>query len=52
MNCSELMQGQRLFCKGCGFELTVTSICGDNSCSTEACCSGDIQCCGAPMELR
>ena len=52
MNCSELKEDQRLFCKGCGFELKVTNACGDNSCSTEACCNGDIKCCGAPMELR
>ncbi len=52
MNCSELMQGQRLFCEVCGFELEVANACEENCCSTDVCCNGDVQCCGAPMELR
>ena len=52
MNCSELMQGQRLFCEVCGFELGVANACVESCCSTDVCCNGDIQCCGASMELR
>ena len=52
VNCGELKEGQHLSCEGCGFELKVVNACGDNSCSTEACCNGDIQCCGAPMKLK
>src|SRR5271157_236667 len=48
VNCGELKEGQRLSCEGCGFELKVVNACGDNSCSTEACCNGNIQCCGEP----
>lgn len=52
MNCSELNEGQLLFCKGCGFEFEVVNECVDNYCTTEACCNFAIQCCRAPMELR
>jgi hypothetical protein len=52
VNCGELKEGQRLSCEGCGFEIKVVNACGDNSCSTEACCNGDIQCCGKPMKLK
>jgi hypothetical protein len=52
VNCSELKEDQRLSCEGCGFELKVVNTCGDDSCSTEACCNGDIKCCGEPMKLK
>ena len=52
MNCGELIQGQRLFCDVCGLELEVANACVENCCSTDVCCNFDIQCCGAPMELR
>ena len=52
MNCSELKEGQVLICGGCGFELKVANECEDNTCSTDACCTGDIKCCGEPMKLK
>jgi hypothetical protein len=52
VNCSELKKDQRLSCEGCGFELKVVNACGDDSCSTKACCNGDIKCCGEPMKLK
>jgi hypothetical protein len=51
MNCSELKEGQVLVCGGCGFELKVANG-EDNTCSTDACCTGDIKCCGEPMKLK
>jgi hypothetical protein len=52
MNCSELSVGQVLVCEGCGFELSIVNECKDVSCSTDACCNGNIKCCGEPMKLK
>jgi hypothetical protein len=52
MNCSELKEGQVLVCEGCGFELKVANECGDNKCSTDVCCTGNIKCCGESMKLK
>ena len=52
MNCSELSIGQVLLCEGCGFELKVVKGCEDTACATDACCTGNITCCGEPMKLK
>ncbi|AGF98545.1 MULTISPECIES: hypothetical protein [Methanosarcina] len=52
MNCSELKEGQVLVCEGCGFELKVVNACGEACCSTDACCIGNITCCGEPMKIK
>jgi hypothetical protein len=50
MNCSELKDGQILFCEGCGFELKVVNECRTDRCA--AGCTGDMDCCGEPMKLK
>ncbi|AKB81631.1 MULTISPECIES: hypothetical protein [Methanosarcina] len=52
MNCGDLKMGQTLRCEACGFELQVVKECGDASCSTDACCTGNVTCCGEPMKLK
>ena len=52
MNCGDLKLGQVLRCERCGFELEVVKECGDVTCATEACCTGDVTCCGEPMKLK
>jgi hypothetical protein len=52
MNCGDLKMGQVLRCEACGFELQVVKECGDVSCSTDTCCTGNVTCCGEPMKLK
>ncbi|WP_255336326.1 hypothetical protein [Methanosarcina sp. KYL-1] len=51
MRCGELKKGQILVCGECGFELQVVKECGE-ICTTGACCTGDVMCCGEPMNLK
>ena len=47
-----MKEGQVLVCEGCGFELKVMKGCTDESCTTDACSTGDLMCCGEPMRLK
>jgi hypothetical protein len=52
ITCYEMKKGQKLLCKGCGFEMQVTEEC-DQTCKKDGCCDvTEILCCGKPMTIE